>query len=56
MNYRFHPAAEAEYLEQVAYYESCDRGLGARFYAIRRVSIRSSVVPTFAAYNCVHFR
>jgi toxin ParE1/3/4 len=31
MNYRFHPAAEAEYLEQVAYYESCERGLGARF-------------------------
>jgi toxin ParE1/3/4 len=31
MNYGFHPAAEAEYLEQVAYYESCEPGLGARY-------------------------
>ena len=31
MNYGFHPAAEAEYLEQIAFYEACQRGLGARY-------------------------
>ncbi|HZX18843.1 MAG TPA: type II toxin-antitoxin system RelE/ParE family toxin [Pseudomonas sp.] len=28
MNYSFHPAAEAEFLESVGYYESKVRGLG----------------------------
>jgi plasmid stabilization system protein ParE len=28
MNYAFHPAAEAEFLESVAYYESKVQGLG----------------------------
>lgn len=31
MNYRFHPAAEAEHLEQITFYESRQRGLGARY-------------------------
>jgi toxin ParE1/3/4 len=31
MKYRFHPAAEAEHLEQVAFYESCQQGLGSRY-------------------------
>jgi hypothetical protein len=29
MSYFFHPAAEAEYLEAIAYYESKRAGLGA---------------------------
>jgi len=31
MSYNFHPAAEAEYLESIAYYESKRAGLGASF-------------------------
>jgi plasmid stabilization system protein ParE len=31
MSYFFHPAAEAEYLEAVAYYESKRPGLGATY-------------------------
>lgn len=33
MTYSFHPAAEAEYLESVAYYESKKSGLGASYLA-----------------------
>ena len=33
MNYYFHPAAEAEHLETVAYYESRRAGLGASYLA-----------------------
>ena len=33
MTYRFHPAAEAEHLEMVAWYESRRAGLGARYLA-----------------------
>jgi plasmid stabilization system protein ParE len=33
MSYFFHPAAEAEYLESVAYYESKRPGLGAMYLA-----------------------
>ena len=33
MNYEFHPAAEAEHLEIVAYYESRQAGLGATYLA-----------------------
>lgn len=33
MNYVFHPAAEAEHLETVAYYESKKPGLGALYLA-----------------------
>jgi hypothetical protein len=31
MNYGFHPAAEAEHLDQIAFYESRQRGLGGRY-------------------------
>jgi hypothetical protein len=39
MNYGFHPAAEAEYLEQIAFYEARQRGLGARYrdYFLRTI-------------------
>jgi plasmid stabilization system protein ParE len=33
MSYFFHPAAEAEYLESIAYYESKRPGLGAAYLA-----------------------
>ena len=33
MNYFLHPAAEAEYLESIAYYESKRPGLGASYLA-----------------------
>jgi len=33
MNYYFHPAAEAEHLESVAYYESKRPGLGTSYLA-----------------------
>ncbi len=33
MNYYFHPAAEAEHLETIAYYESKRPGLGASYLA-----------------------
>jgi len=33
MIYEFHPAAEAEFLESVGFYESKIRGLGAAFIA-----------------------
>ena len=32
MSYEFHPAAETEYLETIAYYESRQAGLGALFF------------------------
>ena len=31
MTYQFHPAAEADYLESIAYFESKQAGLGASF-------------------------
>jgi len=31
MNYRFHPAAEAEHLEQIAFYQSRQQELGSRY-------------------------
>ena len=34
MNYFFHPAAEAEYLESIAYYESKRAGLGASYIVV----------------------
>ena len=33
MSYVFHPAAEAEYLESIAFYESKRPGLGATYVA-----------------------
>jgi hypothetical protein len=32
MKYKFHPDARAEFFEAVAYYESCEPGLGPDFY------------------------
>ncbi len=32
MTYVFHPAAEAEYLESIGYFESKQAGLGASFF------------------------
>jgi hypothetical protein len=31
MNHAFHPEAEAEFVEAIAYYESCESGLGLDF-------------------------
>ena len=31
MNYRFHPAAEAEHLEKIAFYQSRQQHLGSRY-------------------------
>jgi hypothetical protein len=31
MNFAFHPEAEAEFKETIAYYETCDAGLGLDF-------------------------
>jgi len=36
---RFHPAAEAEYLDQVRYYEECRPGLGGEFVDDVRAAI-----------------
>ena len=41
MKYRFHPAAEAEHLEQIAFYESRERGLGGRYLDHFRQAIRN---------------
>lgn len=33
MKYQFHPVAEADHLESIAYYESRSSGLGAAYLA-----------------------
>lgn len=58
MNYRFHPAAETEHLEQITFYESRQKGLGTRYRdlclkairecAIHPIANRSSIRRTFA--------
>jgi toxin ParE1/3/4 len=50
MNYCFHPAAEAEHLEQIAFYESRREGLGARYreqflHVMRRVCEQPALHP-----------
>lgn len=46
MNYSFHPAAESEHLEQVAFYESRLAGLGARYHAeVERALERACALP-----------
>jgi hypothetical protein len=51
VSYRFHPAAEAEHLDQVAYYESQQPGLGARyFHAIDALLKRASQAPVHFAH------
>jgi toxin ParE1/3/4 len=39
--YFFHDAARVEHLEHVAYYESCQIGLGARYLSAFDVAMRS---------------
>ena len=41
MSYFFHPAAEAEYLEAIAYYESKRAGLGASYLAEFELTMRT---------------
>lgn len=36
MNYEFHPDAQHEYLESIAYYQSKPLGLGRAFYCADR--------------------
>lgn len=65
MTYEFHPAAEAEFLESVGFYESKVRGLGAAFIAEFELAIelicnsprRNSVVhkPNIASQPCTDF-
>lgn len=46
MNYEFHPEAEAEHLEAVAYYEERRPGLGAKYLAeFERVVARICASP-----------
>jgi toxin ParE1/3/4 len=62
MNYRFHPAAEAEHLEQIVFYESRQQGLGSRYrtHFLRTVericeaprNTRWSIRPIFGARGC----
>lgn len=65
MNYRFHPAAEVEYLEQVAFYESRERGLGARYRPAayipdfddpNKLSERPALVEQLSSLTGVHDR
>lgn len=46
MNYEFHPAAEAEYLESVAWFESKQPGLGSSYLlSFERTMSRVCEVP-----------
>lgn len=44
MTYSFHPEAEEEFVEAVAYYEACDTGLGLDFSREVYASIKNAVV------------
>jgi hypothetical protein len=44
MNYAFHPDAEAELEEAIAYYESCEEGLGLDF----AIEVRAPVTRVLA--------
>ena len=47
MTYGFHPEAEAEHLETIAYYESRGAGLGARYLAeFERLLGRAEIRPS----------
>jgi plasmid stabilization system protein ParE len=46
MSYFFHPAAEAEHLESVAFYESRQAGLGASYLAeFEKTMARACLAP-----------
>lgn len=52
MNYRFHRAALAEHLDEVAFYESRLPGLGADYLAeFEAVMVRICATPDF--YPCI---
>ena len=60
MNYSFHPAAAAEYLETVAFYESKQPGLGAAYLAefenaMKHVHARSGFSPTRSTHQAIPF-
>ena len=52
MNYFFHPAAESDYLSQIAYYEEKHAGLGAYFISDFEGSV-SRVLATPKMYKQV---
>jgi plasmid stabilization system protein ParE len=43
MSYSFHPEAEEEFIEAIAYYESCEPGLGLDFSRQVHATIRNVV-------------
>jgi|SRR4051812_15185571 hypothetical protein len=50
MNFTFHPEARVEFIEAIAYYESCREGLGLRFSrevhaTINRITLRPTAWP-----------
>ena len=50
MNFTFNPDARIEFIEAIAYYESCPKGLGLRFSrevraAIDRITLRPTAWP-----------
>lgn len=54
MNFTFHPEARIEFIDAIAYYESCRNGLGTRFSrevraTIRRISLRPAAWPNISA-------
>lgn len=44
MNYAFHPEAEEEFFEAIAYYENCDKGLGLDFALAIHAAINRAVI------------
>jgi hypothetical protein len=44
MKFAFHPEAEAEFLEAIAYYEECASGLGLDFSAELHATIQRILV------------
>ena len=65
MTYRFHPEAEAELLDTVAYYEARKAGLGARYLAkfeqvlqqvcTARIATGSIITRMSDEYECSDF-
>lgn len=54
MNFTFHPEARIEFIDAIAYYESCRNGLGIRFSrevraTIRRILLRPAAWPNISA-------
>ncbi|MEP7211877.1 MAG: type II toxin-antitoxin system RelE/ParE family toxin [Acidobacteriota bacterium] len=56
MNFAFHPEARVEFIEAIAYYETCRAGLGIRFSrevhsTIERITRRPSAWPKNSKYT-----